>query len=430
MQTHERKRLKTAACRYAFTGLALNYYSQYEILGDQLEMTEPFCGDLKEFHKILGQFLEGKTPIQELSQLRSRVIGRMEILTAYVDCFQIYEYVLNRMEFRFQEERTGGEEIHHFVDQLMEYLDASGDTAIFNSRIQEVERQLPIRYTKQKFYSLLSDRLTLYAGADRGNVEDVFYMLRTSSMALLPEGMKEAHETLFGLLSQLRSGNYRNMTEEEWNGLQDVLYQGSEILNRESGDYLLLEEMINELYAVLLSMDEALWDAEEKKVLYQVTKEIWSLFMQEEYREPGDEVTALLEKLEGIQESAFERLDFPEDGEEEVQKLSVLLSGSAFVRLDEEKKEERLSGPADREWLMERSEAFCRELDQLFSDLPKTVIRAIMANLLSYLPVVFESREALRDHMVNRLESCSDPAEQAACMELLRRELMEEDAFY
>lgn len=430
MQTHERKRLKTAACRYAFTGLALNYYSQYEILGEQLETKEPFEGDLKEFHQILGQFLEGKNPMKELSQLRNQVISRMEILTAYVDCFQIYEYVLNRMEFRFRTEKTGGEDIQRFVEELMEYLDTSGDTTIFNSRIQEVERQLPIRYTKQKFYSLLSDRLTLYTGAERSSVEDVFYMLRTSSMALLPEGMEEAHGTLFGLLAKLRGGNYRNMTEEEFLGLQDILNQGSEILNRESGDYLLLEEMINELYAVLLSVDEALLDAEEKQVLYQVTAGIWNLFMQEEYREPGDEVTVLLEKLEGIQEAAFERLDFPEDGDENIQKLSVLLSGSAFVRLDEEKNEGALSGPADRAWLTERTDEFCQELDRLFSELPKTVIRAIMANLLSYLPVVFESREELKNHMVNRLESCSDPAEQEACMELLRRELMEEDAFY
>jgi len=44
--------------------------------------------------------------ILELSELRDRMIARMEMLTAYTDLFILYEYVMNRLEAVFEETET------------------------------------------------------------------------------------------------------------------------------------------------------------------------------------------------------------------------------------------------------------------------------------------------------------------------------------
>ena len=52
----------------------------------------------------------------------------------------------------------------------------------------------------------------------------------------------------------------------------------------------------------------------------------------------------------------------------------------------------------------------------------------MMAKMFSYLPVVFRSMQELETYIRDSLESCTDLAEQEACMEILTWEMMEEDA--
>ncbi len=433
MRTHEMKRLKTAAYRYGYTGLALDYYTLYESLWEKKDQSQPFSEDVASFNQLFRSFVDGGEPVEELLALRDRVIGRMEILTAYVDCFQIYEYVLNRVERRFEKRPSKNESAEEFADRLLGFLGTSQDSTIFNSRIQEVTRQLPIRYTKQKFYSLLSERMTLYVGADKKSLDDVFYMLRTSSMVLLPEGMERDYGKLFEILGTLRGGDYKNLTKEQYDNLSGALALGSEILNQESGDYLLLEDIINYLYMILLSRKDAMVDVAENQVFDRVTEGILSQFEDGENRVLDDAVTELLEQLEGIQESASQRLDIPEDAEDEdIRRLAVLLSGSSFVRFEDmalKREADEEEDPADADWIEKQTAKFCEELNQSFEAAPKAVMRAVMANILSYLPVVFSSTEELKQYIAGSLESCSDAAEREACMELLEQELMEEDAF-
>ncbi len=51
-------------------------------------MPEKIMEICREFNRILGSF-EGKESFSQLDTLRNRIIGDMEIVTAYTDCFQI-----------------------------------------------------------------------------------------------------------------------------------------------------------------------------------------------------------------------------------------------------------------------------------------------------------------------------------------------------
>ena len=116
---------------------------------------------------------------------------------------------------------------------------------------------------------------------------------------------------------------------------------------------------------------------------------------------------------------------YEHEDDAELSVIGKLLSGSSFMRLDEEEKDEE---PADRQWIEKKGQEFCQELGQLFEGMPKAVVRAVMAKILSYLPVVFRTGQELQDYILGCLESCTDTAEREACMELLKRELMDEDA--
>jgi len=71
-----------------------------------------------------------------------------------------------------------------------------------------------------------------------------------------------------------------------------------------------------------------------------------------------------------------------------------------------------------------KAEEFCEQLDKMFGSMPKAVIRAVMAKVLSGLPMIFRDSQEVEDYIRSSLESCTDHGEREACMELLEQELM------
>lgn len=415
------------AYRSSFTRLALNYYTMYESVYDQHPASQKITDILGRFHEILGQFLEGTGQTHSLETLREQLIHDMNILTAYTDCFQIYEYVLNRVERRFVKGKPVRWTVETFTDALMEGLSQSEDAGIMNSRIQEILGQLPVRYTRQKFYSMLMERLTVYAGAGKESLTDVLYMLRTSSMVILPEGMETEWPGLYSILETLRRMDYRNLDKEQYWEAMDKLHEASRNINVESGLGLLAADLINDLYVLFLTRDSAMTDSEEKELFFSLVRKVRDGFIKNDGQLLPETCEEDLEKLEGIQEYVMEEQFLPDEKETDpvLLKIAKLTSGSSFASLEEASPEDE---PADRNWIEKKGEEFCQELTKSFEGMPKPVVRAVMAKILSYLPVVFRSSGEIRDYIKDSLEGCTDFAEREACMEILSWELMDEDA--
>lgn len=426
MDNRRKRRQMSMAYRSSFTRLGLNYYTMYESVYDQHSVSQKVLDILQEFNRILGEFLDGRGEIPPLETLRDRLIHDMNLLTAYTDCFQIYEYVLNRVERRFVKGKPVRWSVDEFVGQLMEVLSGSGDSGIMNSRIQEIMGQLPIRYTKQKFYSMVMERLTVYAGAGKESLNDVLYMLKTSAMVSLPEGMHEEWPDLYQVLEKLRHMDYRNLDKEKYWEAMDGIHEASRNLNLVSGLYLLAADLINDLYVLFLTRESAVTDSEEKELFFSLAREILEAFERNDGQALPGSCEECLEKLEGIQEYVMEQF-MPDDGEKDpdLLKIAKLTSGSSFASLDDRLADDE---PADRRWIEEKGEEFCKELTKTFEGMPKPVVRAIMARILSYLPVVFRSFKEVEEYMKESLEGCTDFAEREACMEILSWELMDEDA--
>ena len=181
-------------------------------------------------------------------------------------------------------------------------------------------------------------------------------------------------------------------------------------------------------------------DAAEKKTLQTLLKVLWDNMQQGDTSIPEAETEELLMQLEGKQERYYERWlryeiperpddrmrEEPEEAElwDNLKKVQLLLSGSSFVELDsvsEDKQE------VTRELLEKELHQFFGELEGLWKGMPKAVVRATMARMLSNLPVCFNSVPELELYIKNSLASCTDLDEKTISMELIRTIMVDEN---
>lgn len=432
------KKSLTAAFQYSCTRMALNYYMYFEGAADE-ENRSPWEGTFhRDFQRIMGAVLKGESRLSELEELRRKAMDKMEVLTAYTDCFQVYEHVLNRLELRYvpSEEKQALPDDEVLASEILRFLTSSRDSALMNERIQMVMEQLPIRFTKSKFFSLVQEGLSIYKGSEKSSLDAMMYVLRTESMIQLPDNMKEGHEDLYEILSMLSGADYKNLSQEEFNRLADGLQIASGQILDISGQLMLEMDLINDLYVMHLAGTHAVMDAAEKQNLTELLQVIWTKLEAEDYSIPEDQVEDMLVQLEGKQERYYERwlrYDTSGNGEtgengselsEAMRKTGLLLSGSSFVELEQVAGD---SAEVTENMLDEEIQKFFQELSRLWDGMPRVTVRAVMARILSSLPVCFNSVPELEAYVKSSLESCTDTDEKTISMELIRTIMVDEN---
>ncbi len=432
MRQHWRKQA-SVAYGYSLTRLALNYYTYFSDADEEAVQESLKLAD-DQFHQILGACLAGEKPLDSLQKLRERVTREMEAVTAYADCFRIYEYALNRLERRFETDMPVVDaDDEEFVDRLMHFLTNTNEAAVMNQRIQMIIGQLPIRFTRQKFYGMVMEALSAYIGSDQSGLDNMMYLLRTSAMVELTAEQKEGYHDLNVLLEQLGSLPLKELTGEQYRDAVLKIGYASEALYLFSDTWQMLQEMLNDIYVICLAREDAMKDTDkEENALFILN----GLFCQHEagvYGEIADEITERLYLLEGVQEHYFEkyqRLDAAPEyqaGEDETayygRCVDKLLSSSPFVSMEENRGERTV----DRKDVEEAANAFFARVEPVFAASPKPVVRAIMATVLSNLPVCFNSLDEVSDYITNSFASCTDSAEKETSKELLQKLMEYED---
>lgn len=437
METRLMKKQMTAAYQYSYVRLVLNYYTLLETVAEEAPQTQQMTDYLKRLNSLIGECISGKEINKDLLALRKDMTREVEVLTSYADCFQIFEYILNRMERKFISSGKTNDGDEAFLKRLMGFITDTSDSAVMNGRIKQIMGQLPVRLTKQKFYSLLMEGLSVYLGSPRENLRDMMYTLRTESMVSLPEGMEAGHKDIYEILQQFKRMDYRDMTFESYEEASAKLSYASQVLTDESGFYVLLQDVINDLCVLMFARQDAVIDVSEEEFYRSVISSIQVKLDQEDFTLGEDEFLHQLTQLEGRQEVYYERYlkvevlnEESADDEDYIRSMNVdrLLSGSSFANLITEEGRETLSGEesaiVDKSYLDQQAEAYIQELEELFADAPKPVVRAVMAKVLSDLPVYFNSIDEIQEYVRGSLSSCLDRAEKETCMELLE-ELMD-----
>ncbi|MGB8454985.1 MAG: hypothetical protein WCD89_21980 [Anaerocolumna sp.] len=452
-------RLVTLYEQYAELKFTMHYYTFYENYTDtgsvRNKEEESLLSEVNQIIKdiLLSNFSGERmeTGVKSLDGIRNRIISRMKILTAYTDIFQVYEYIFNRIENRYQEDikEINDEE---FVTQVMQYIFDTKDNVIINEKIKEVIGQLPVRLTKSRYFDLLKDSLSIYKGAERSSLEGYLYMIKTGAMIYEQEEMDTLYPDLFSLRKALESLDYKNITKEEYLSYSDQIDAAAFQINSSVDFYYGLQEFVNQLYVMLILSPYAYMEGYrieglegEMKFLLLPTEEdhckklieiINQHFLAEEKLPLGKETEDKLTYTEGRQElmsEEFESLesyffDIKANHLKTVESLMLeklfnclnvsqnLLGSSLFVELDEIVNNQLV----DEEYLTKIEENLILKLSGIFQKNSKYVNRAVMANTINKMPVFFQSTNDVRDYIKSTLEQCHDLAEKTACVNIIK----------
>lgn len=385
----------------------------------------------------------GEDCLEAIDDLRNRLTREMEILTSFTDDFRVYEYVLNRVEYRFKDgtldEKYYG---YYLTNDLIHYIFQTKDNVAVNERIREVITQLPMRMSRQHFFETLEDAFSLYHGAEKGTIDDFADMIRDNGTLALPEGAQEHYPAFFESLKKLESVDYRNITAEEYENAARIFRETSGQVMDMADEFVLLAQMTNDAYTCMLVRnlpdggdlgEDALY-RELKGTADGALQILTSLMNPERAGNVGD---ADFRQFEGKQERILMILEgaafavdstlkdkegqLIEHGELEnflkLQACGKLQSGSDFVSLHD--RADRLSVP-DNSYADETCGRTKEILKKQFAEVSQPVRRALMASVLAQLPVLFSNTDALQSYINVSLEQCADTAERLAVVELLK----------
>lgn len=434
---------------YAGTSFVMQFYSFYESLADgERELTgeeeavwNTVCRIVKE--NLLDGFDGEKREeaVRALTELRGTVTAKMQALTTYTDRFGLYEYMLNRIEPRF-EERLAEPDDDAAAREILQYIFMEKDNVLINTRIHQMLSQLPVRMSRGRFEDMVRAGFENYVGMDTEAVDDFVYRIESVAGLYEPEGLQLHFPELAESLSVMRNADWKGMDEEAYLSTQAAFDGAAEMLETSTDVYYSLMELINLLYAWLLNFPYASAQAAaQTQELMPLLRETAQRALDGVYEPVPEELAGLLVKTEGVLEEFSMQLQKCQgilagmDGETErtaaalmlekqlvcLKISAVLLSGSLFADPDAKSSAE----PADRAYLKEASDRLVEKLLAAFASQQTPHNRAMIAAVLSELPVFFNSQNEVMDYVRGSLSGCHETAEKAAGIRLMKR-LMEE----
>ena len=239
------------------------------------------------------------------------------------------------------------------------------------------------------------------------------------------------------------STNYANIERETYDELQKRYGKVSRYIEVYTNFYSDFMTVLNMTYVVMLAKnnitDEKCDDTFIKNVK-DIINHVYDCFNTSYSKEIDDSISEKLVLLEGIQEKCYEYCMSLEQGlseklldkyiksdneiskiENDYVKCSKLISNSLFMGL-----EDKMYSNVDEAMLNDKVEEVILSFKELFNTAPKVYVRAVMANVLSELPVFFKDIAEVSEYVTNQIVSCKNESEKMACYVVLS-DMMNED---
>ena len=381
----------------------------------------------------------------------------MQVLSAYVDCFSVYEYILNRLEYRFKDMEEMPEDVQ-FTEDVVQFIFSSKDNAAINEKVRFVIGQLPMRMLRSKYFDVIRESVSIYKGNSLSSLEGFEYMFRTNAMLYKDKNMDIYFTEFKKPLEELKNAGFEDIDITQYKNYNDIVEDNTYELLKLSDLYILFGEIVNLLYtviAVAAYTDEA--DRVQDKslgVAATVIKginvlfsgkdsDIWKLAEEalDIEKEKLEWLSELLDELTGKQETISEILDMAEAALGQVKevhggaidslgltenfdllaRLSLLNSNSTFAELGEDIEDVEVTAQmAD-----EAAGKLISEVKELFKNSSRILRRAVMANTLEKIPVFFNTPQEVADYVSLSLLQCDDEAEKYASKEIIMDEIEE-----
>lgn len=451
-EIHNGKNLKSNLKKYKemavpvyaeYTALELTFsaYTMVQVIVEEkTEIAEKENRILEKIFGALGTLGSGAGEaelIDQMRRLRQEITDKMDLFTSYTDRLLVYEYALNRMEYRYLPEKELSQKLARmdeaaFMQRLSAYLFSEKDQSVIHERIRQVIGQVPVHMTRNKFFQQIREAMTLYQDADRVTLENFIYMVRTASLVYEPKKYVGEYPAFEVVLRQLETADYADMDPDAYETLAGLLEEGARQILEVTDFYYNLQKVVNGIYAMCLIRPYE----ENESRLVRACRSIWVCLARKEYQDE------MLSPLEGRIEELLERsshletvlFEIKSSYQDELESLGLvsfyadfarvanLLSDSLFIDLDRAADEEK----ADPAYVQKRTEELVTELSGKLDEMPRPVRRAVMGQVIEKLPMMFENTEQIQQYIQVNLMGCQDKAEKYASM-LLLRDLMSDE---
>lgn len=428
---------------YSIVKLCLNFYTIREMLEEGNDIAE-FKEDYERVSKLLLKAIKRDEAIEAsdieiIDSIRNSVEYKMKLLTAYTDGFEIYEYILNRLEAGIK--NTVNEvDIDLLSSKMFQYVFSENDTVVVNSKLQILMSQLPVRMTKNKFYDVVANTLSIYKGGETSSVDDFVDMLKTAVLMVKPEGFETEYPELYDVYKRLEEADYKALDEGTFDRLSIDIANGAEYITNQVSFYMLFQEVINDTYTILLTTKGSALNADNKAYISAV--KIIDTCINSFSEDSADELMDAFMSLEGAQENVYENVmiletalddvfvkgeDLGEDVLKNINTLKTvekLVSSSLFIDLKKEFNSE--SKIADSDYICKLKEELTVAFADYFKDKSMIVVRSIMCKILAAMPIFLDTQQEIKNYFDYVLENCKNDSELTACDKLIC-EIIEED---
>lgn len=421
---------------FAYIRLALLYDTYFEVLADTKDAEEKINPSyLKTLNEVIKKVFFAETEEKDLEvieRLRDEIIEDMKILTAFVDQFQVYEHMLNRIYYQFEEVEEVAVDV--LIQEMFTYIFADKDNVIINDKIRSLMYELPVRMTKNKFFEHIFDAMDIYKGTSQEGIDSFLYMIKTTAGILCPEGFKERYPEISNTLKQFDEMEYATISKEDFERLKELRDDISLELTERVNLLVQLQEIVNHVYVLILTKDYSVPDMKE----FHAAKEIIQRINRAFYDENSEslELEAYFVELEGKQESIYEEIQVSEGmiydlltnskeklseyellhTMEKVNLVMNLLSDSIFMEFDDEK----AVSMVDADFLATEKNRLSEEFTRLFETHERAYNQSVMAMVLSKLPVIFNSQSEMKEYFEHTLSRCNNKNLLYACSKRIR----------
>ena len=424
----------------AYLRLAFNYYIFSEMYFELPKDRKNACkNEVEALLELVSRVILGKDNTEDnaeekITALRNEIIGKMDTVTAFSDKLCLYEYILNRIEFKFNECDYNIEYYKNgFETDIYNYVTSDKDNSVINMRLQMVMGELPMRLSKNKFYDILRESFSIYIGSDKLSVRDFEYRIRTAGGIYSTTKSDKTFNKLLKVLDEFKEIDFTKASEKEYELYRSKLDKAAELTIDFSDSYMTLTEIVNDIYSIELCKSVDV-DFPKKQALIDIIE-----YCSEVIKGEKDADVAMAEafvEFEGLQEELRYKIDAPENSLTEIykinrkeivssglensflalEKLSKLQSSSTFVTFEED---EELYDLADESYISSVVDALVEDFAGLFKDTDRTYTRAVMAAVISNLPAYFNNLSEFEEYVHVSLSQCNDIGEQKACMTLI-----------
>ncbi len=443
--------------------LSMNYYTACDIHFDAVDKkgyNHDLCNNLyRRFHLYIRNYLDNQMDIEQLKAMRQDVMDIMGIVVSIVDQLRIYEYVLNRVEYRFKDNKDYPFDKEYYntylTNDLIHYIFSEKDNVVVNSKIAELVGQLPMRLSKERFFSYVREAFSLYHGAQKGTIDDFDYSIRSTAMLSVPKKQTESktiNEHDFDeykkIVDILVKTDYKTIDAAMYDTLDRNLKTGIEKINHLSDNMVLLAQLINDLYTAALMEDYSIGSTTQtilaKEIIESINNQCFDLLdgtvsgkERSCNRESFEKIADKFIAFEGVQEnilSITQKNEYVLDDAWDMYKdkldtfgvnalfqslkmVTKLQSGSDFAMLDSDASYMEIPDNSYADTVCER---LIDDMQKAFKALGQPVKRAVMAAVFSQLPVLFNNTDEIQNYINMSLIQCTDEAEQMAVVEILK----------